>query len=53
MTVPFLNDVLAYWDQNDLPATATITMGGKEVSRADIVAMRDGFAPFRSYHFAV
>lgn len=44
--VPFLNDLLAYWDQNDLPATATLTIGGKEVSRADVVAMRDAFSPF-------
>ncbi len=42
---PYLNDVLAYWDANGLPATGTIFIGGKEVSRADVVAMRDAYTP--------
>ena len=43
---PYLNDVLAYWDTNGLPATGTVTIGGVEIARADILEMRDNFSPF-------
>lgn len=26
---PYLDDVLTYWDENDLPPTAKITIGGR------------------------
>ncbi len=44
--VPFLNDVLTYWDQNGLPDKTKIMVGGVDMSRADIVAMRDNFAGY-------
>ncbi len=44
--VPFLNDVLTYWDQNNLPDKTKIMVGGVELSRQDITAMRDNFAGY-------